>query len=258
MKKQIERGNLFNQLHVKGEPLILFNIWDAESAKCVEKSGAKAIATSSWSVAATYGYKDGEKVPLDLVIANNKRIVDAVELPVTVDFEGGYASTLAELGKNILTVIDTGIVGINVEDQIFGKNSLYSTEEQCNRISVIRRTAKEKIMPLFINARTDIFLQADLSDHTEKLLEEALRRVESYAVAGADGFFVPGLSNMNHIAKLCDLSPIPINVMLASQDLSVKVLKDAGVARVSYGPTPFFQVMNRLKENACAAISSEF
>lgn len=249
MKKQIELGNLFSKLHVKGDPLILFNIWDVASAKCVEESGAHAIATSSWSVAATHGYVDGEKLPLNLAIANIKRIVDAVELPVTMDFEGGYTGTLSELGKNISTVIDAGIVGINFEDQIVGENSLYSIEEQCDRISVIRKTAKEKSIPLFLNARTDIFFQTDPSSHTGKLLEKALERATSYASAGADSFFVPGLSNIDYIEKLCDLSPIPINVMLAPQGLSIKTLTDVGVGRISYGPSPFSQVMNILKES---------
>lgn len=182
--------------------------------------------------------------------------MDAVDLPVTVDFEGGYANTLPDLGKNISTVIDTGIAGINFEDQIVGENSMYAIEEQCNRIALIRKTANEKSIPLFINARTDIFFQTDPSAHTEKLLEEALERASAYAKVGADGFFVPGLSKLDYIAKLCDQSPIPINVMLVSKDLSIKMLKDAGVARISCGPSPFIQVMNTLKESARIALIS--
>jgi 2-methylisocitrate lyase-like PEP mutase family enzyme len=199
MKKQIEYNHLFKNLHIKGEPLILFNIWDVASAKNIADAGAKAIATSSWSVAAAHGYVDGENLPLELAVANIKRIVDAVPLPVSIDFEGGYANKLSELEKNISLLIDTGIVGINFEDQIIGKNSLYSIEEQCARIEAIRKTATEKSMPLFINARTDIFLQADPSNHTKAHLEEALARASAYADAGADGFFVPWLSNMDYV-----------------------------------------------------------
>lgn len=250
MNKQIEHCNLLSKLHVKGMPLILFNIWDVASAKYVEESGAHAIATSSWAVAATYGYSDGENLPLNLVIASAQRIVNAVNLPVTIDYEGSYADTLKNLEYNISTLIDTGVAGINFEDQIIAENSLYPVEQQCDRISVLRKTAINKSIPLFINARTDIFLQAGISPCREQLLEEALTRATSYANAGADGFFVPGLNDIEAITKLCDLSPIPINIMLTSQDLPTKQLKDAGVARISYGPNPFIQVMDRLKQDA--------
>ncbi len=151
-------------------------------------------------------------------------------------------------------LIDIGIVGINFEDQIIGKNSLYSIEKQCTRIAAIRKAATEKSMPLFINARTDIFLQTDPSNHTKIHLEEALARAIAYADAGADGFFVPGLRNMDYITTLCTLSPIPINILMNSEDLSVKRLKDAGVARISYGESPFLHVMKTLKENTFSAL----
>jgi 2-methylisocitrate lyase-like PEP mutase family enzyme len=257
MKEQIKHSHLFRNLHVKGDPLILFNIWDVASAKSVADAGAKVIATSSWSVAAAHGYVDGENLPLELAIANIKRIVDAVEVPVSIDFEGGYANSLPELEKNISLLIDTGIVGINFEDQILGKNSLYSIEEQCARIAAIRKAATEKSMPLFINARTDIFLKADPSNHTKIHLKEALARTRAYANAGADGFFVPGLSNIDYIAKLCALAPIPINILMNSEDLSIKRLKEAGVARISYGESPFVQVMKTLKENTFSALQKD-
>ena len=255
MKKQIESGNLLKKLHVKNKPLILFNIWDVASARCVAESGAKAIATSSWSVAATYGYNDGEKLPLNLVTAHAQRIVNAVKLPVTIDFEGGYADTLKNLEKNISMLIDTGISGINFEDQIIGKSGLYSIEQQCERIASLRKIAIKKSTPLFINARTDIFFQPCTKVCINELLEQTLIRASTYADSGADGFFVPGLNDIDAIIKLCDLSPIPINVMLPSKDTPIKLLEDAGVSRISYGPNPFFQAMNKLKKDANAVLN---
>lgn len=250
MKTQIEKSDLFRKLHVKGNPLVLFNVWDVASAQCLQEAGAKAIATSSWSVAAAYGYEDGEKCPLHLAIENIKRIVNAVDLPVTMDFEGGYANTLEVLEKNIAMVIDTGIVGINFEDQVVGKHCLYSIEEQSERIGVIRKVSQS--VPFFINARTDIFLQ---ENDTEQQLQAALTRAKAYASAGADSFFVPGLHNIDAIAKLCDLSPIPVNVMLGTSNLTINMLKEVGVARVSYGPSPFFHVMQALKENMSTVLT---
>ena len=97
MTTQKEKADLFKSLHVKGSPVILFNIWDAGSARAVERAGAKALATGSWSVAAANGFSDGEMVPLDLALQNIERIVASVSLPVTLDFEGGYTTDLSEL-----------------------------------------------------------------------------------------------------------------------------------------------------------------
>ena len=158
---QIDRAKLFTSLHVKGDPLVLFNVWDPGSARAVAEAGARAIATGSWSVAAALGCDDGEDVPLDLVLANAKRIVTAVDLPVTIDIEGGYAPAPQVVAENVRQLIEAGAVGCNFEDQIVSGDGLYSTEEQCARIAAIRSVAMEMAVPFFINARTDLFLQAE-------------------------------------------------------------------------------------------------
>src|SRR5262245_16399893 len=105
MTTQREKAHSFKDLHVNGSPLILFNVWDAGSARTIEQAGAKAIATSSWSVAAAHGFADGEKLPFKLALANLVRIVKSVALPVTIDLEGGYATDLSELNENFEQVI---------------------------------------------------------------------------------------------------------------------------------------------------------
>lgn len=197
---QIEKAKLFKQLHIKNDPLCLLNIWDAGSAQAIQAVGTKAIATSSWSVAASHGYEDGEKLPFELALSNIKRIIASVDLPVTMDIEGGYGRTPSEVQDTVAKVIAAGVVGINFEDQIVGRNGLYSVAEQCTRIQAIREVAKHIAIPIFINARTDIFLQADLAQHQDKL-EEAIQRAVAYAEAGADGFFVPGLKDITCIEK---------------------------------------------------------
>ena len=123
----------FANLHVGGEPLVLFNAWDAGSATAVAKSGAKAIATGSASVAMANGFGDGEEVPLEFAIGNAERIVKAVELPVTVDFEGGYATDANGLTANGRRLAATGAIGCNFEDQIVGTDRLYDIAEQAAR-----------------------------------------------------------------------------------------------------------------------------
>src|SRR3954464_14174417 len=108
----------FAALHVSGDPVILYNIWDVGSALAVVGAGAKALATGSHPVADAHGWPDGQNVPLDFALANAKRIVDAVELPISVDFEGAYSADPEEGGENVRRLADTGAVGCNFEDQV--------------------------------------------------------------------------------------------------------------------------------------------
>lgn len=255
MGTQIERANLLKNLHVKGDPLILFNIWDAGSAQAIQETGAKVIATGSWSVATAHGYEDGEKLPFDLAIANLKRIIAKVNLPVTFDLEGGYGQSPDEVKKSITKVIEAGAVGINFEDQVIDGKELYSIEDQCARIKAIRYEAERVSIPIFINARTDIFLKSDSVNLNDDLLEEALKRAFAYTEAGANGFFVPGLKNIKHIKKLCKLLRIPLNIMVLPDTPSLKQLAELGVARISYGPGPYCQAMEALKIAGIKALS---
>ncbi len=248
MNTQIERAKVLKNLHIKGDPLILFNVWDAGSAKAVQASGANVIATSSWAVAAAHGYADGEQLPFNSVIANLKQIIASSDLPVTLDFEGGYGQSTAALQSNIAKVIKAGAVGINFEDQIVGGEGLYSIEEQCVRIKAIMTTADEMSIPLFINARTDIFFKINPANHNDSHLEEAISRADAYAKAGASGFFVPGLKDTVIIQKLTTLSPLPINIMVTSDTPTLKQLAAFGIARISYGPGPYRQMMDALQE----------
>ncbi len=255
MITQRKRANLLKSLHIKGDPLILFNIWDAGSAKVLQEIGARVIATGSWSVAAAHGYEDGEKLPFDLVLANLQRITASIDLPVTIDLEGGYGQSPVQVQENVTKVINAGAVGINFEDQVIGGEGLYSIENQRARLKAARAAAEHASIPLFINARTDVFLKSNPADHDDSHLEEAVRRASAYAESGASGFFAPGLRDAKHIEKLCKLSPIPVNIMVLPDTPSPKQLASLGVARISYGPGPYRQVMETLKEAGRKALS---
>lgn len=254
MLTQLKRAHLLKNLHIKGDPLILFNIWDAGSAIAIQESGAKAIATGSWSVAASHGSEDGEQLSFDLVLANLKRIIANVDLQVTIDLEGGYKRNPTEVQEIVRKVIEAGAVGINFEDQDFNSCNMYSIEDQCARIKAIREIADHKSIPLFINARTDIFLKTDSIIHDANHLEESIRRAIAYAEVGANGFFAPGLRNNEYIEKLCRLSPIPVIIMVLDDTFSSRRLSELGVAHISYGPSPYCQVMDTLKESGRRAL----
>lgn len=246
---QIENAKTFASLHVGGKPIILYNAWDVGSAAAIVKAGAKAIATSSWAVAAAQGYKDGEELPIDALLQVASRIAANVDVPVTVDFEGGYTDDNDALAANIARLLDLGIVGINFEDRVVKGQGLYSIDRQAKRIEAIRKTADKAGISLFINARTDVFL-GQTND-----LEDAVKRSRHYASAGASGFFVPGLRDDEKIASVVAQSPIPVNVMMMEGVSPLSKLSELGVARVSYGNIPFVKAMAHLTADAEAVFS---
>jgi 2-methylisocitrate lyase-like PEP mutase family enzyme len=250
---QSDKARAFAALHTQGAPLVLYNIWDAGSAKAVTAAGATAIATGSWSVAAAQGFEDGEAMPMAFALQVLERITAATELPVTVDFEGGYAEDPRDVADNAEKVMTLGAVGINFEDQIVGGSGLYDTATQCARIRAIRDRAEAVGLPLFINARTDLFLKADDSADMAALAEEAAVRAAAYAQAGASGFFAPALKHAGLIRDLCAASPIPVNVMMMDGVPPVEDLATLGVSRISFGPGPYIQAMQALREATVSA-----
>ena len=242
----------FAELHVAGDPLILFNAWDAGTAQAVAKAGAKAIATGSASVAMANGFGDGEQVPMDFALANAKRIVEAVDLPVTVDFEGAYSDDPAEGARNVARLGEIGAVGCNFEDQVVGGEGLHPIPVQAARIAA----AREAVGPdFFINVRTDLFLKAPQETHDAAMLDEAIARVRAFADAGASGFFVPMLGDLDLLRQLCGESPIPVNFMTYPGCPSNADVAATGVARISHGPFPFMAMQKWFEEEARAALA---
>lgn len=192
MTSATDKAAYLRSLHVPHDPLILFNIWDAGSAAAVARAGAKVIATGSWSVAAAQGYADGEALPLDDMLAVVARIAKTTDLPLTVDFEGGYAAAPDGIAANVGRLLKLGVAGLNLEDQVVNGAGLFSIEEQAARLRAVRKAADLAGIPAFINARTDVFLKAgNGADHAD-LLDEAIAREAAYAQAGADGFLCRG------------------------------------------------------------------
>lgn len=247
---QADKAAAFERLHKKGHPLILYNIWDAGTARAVADSGAPALATGSWSVAAAQGYRDGEHIPLSLLEDIVHRVVACVDLPLSVDFEGGFAPGGEQLARNVTRIIQAGAIGINFEDQIIGGHDLYLLADQQLRIETVREAADALHIPLFINARTDVFLkERDPSKH-EALLPEAIERALAYGEAGASGIFMPGLTQPALIEKAVEALPLPLNIMMMPGVPAPSELAALGVSRISYGAGPYFDAMKALKEAA--------
>jgi 2-methylisocitrate lyase-like PEP mutase family enzyme len=240
----------FAALHAPGDPIILYNIWDVGSALAVVAAGAKALATGSHPVADAHGWPDGQQVPIDFAFANARRIVDAVDLPVTIDFEGAYSAEPEQGAENVARLKATGAVGCNFEDQVVGGEGVHPLDLQAKRIAAIRRAVGGDF---YINARTDLFLKTQTYD--DRLVDEVIERGKAFADAGASGFFVPRLAEPAQIERVVREVPLPLNVIAFPGAPDKKVWAGAGVARISHGPFPHRALMARLTEMAREAIA---
>jgi 2-methylisocitrate lyase-like PEP mutase family enzyme len=236
---QKDKAELFLKFHQDKEILVLLNSWDNGSSKLIEASGYKAIATTSMGIAASLGYPDCQVITLSEMIEAITGIVNAVQVPVTVDIEAGYGNNLNEIIDSVKKIIATGIVGINIEDSIDLNPVLIDEMEFCERISAIRALSDSLGFHLVINARTDSFYTS-LGSTREKLAE-SIKRGNKYREAGADCIFVQPVWDKETISTLVKEINSPINI-LANPGIgagilppSVRELQDLGVARLSLG-----------------------
>jgi 2-methylisocitrate lyase-like PEP mutase family enzyme len=235
---QKTKAEQFLKLHHDKEILLLLNSWDPGSAKLVEASGLRAIATTSMGVSASLGYPDYQAIPFREMLNAIGKIVSAVKLPVTADIEGGYGKDLKEILACIDKIISTGIVGINIEDSYELNPQLLEVTEFCERISAIRKLSDSLGFHLVINARTDVFLAR--SGEPENRLGEAIRRGNKYHEAGADCIFVPDVTEEDKIAALVKEIDAPVNILVnptrgTGLPPPISKLQNLGVARVSFG-----------------------
>ena len=246
----MSKFDTFAALHVPGDPIILYNIGDVGSARAVVKAGAKALATGSHPVADAHGWPDGEQVPLDFALANAERIVAAVEVPVTIDFESAYSADPGKGAANVARLAATGAIGCNFEDQVIGGEGLHPLKEQTKRIEAIRLAVGDQF---FINARTDLYLKTKQYDSA--LVDAAIERGKAFSDAGASGFFVPRLSDPRQIERIVKEVPLPLNVIAFPGAPEKSVWANAGVARISHGPFPHRALMAKLEEMAREALN---
>jgi 2-methylisocitrate lyase-like PEP mutase family enzyme len=225
------RSEQFRSLHVSGRPLLLANAWDVASARIVAAAGAAAIATTSAGVAWSLGYPDGDRLDRDTALDLVRRVVAAVDLPVTADIEGGYSDTIEGVAETVRAVVATGAAGVNFEDCRYDEPSaLLPIEQQVERIAAVREAAGDA---LFVNLRTDVYLRS-IGDPAARL-DETLSRAAAYLNAGADGIFVPGVTDLDTVRDLVRGIDAPVNILVGPGDPPVADLAAAGVARISTG-----------------------
>ncbi|MFJ1600351.1 isocitrate lyase/phosphoenolpyruvate mutase family protein [Streptomyces sp. NPDC088261] len=233
-RTQHDRARAFRTLHRPSSPLALANAWDVASARLIEAAGSAAVATTSAGVAWSLGAADGNEIDRERAVDLVARIAAAVDVPVSADIESGFGATAAEVGETVAQVIAAGAVGVNIEDAHTDPAvPLRPAAEQAARIAAARAAAEATGVPLFINARTDTYLSGALDESVR--LRETLDRARTYLAAGADGIFVPGVTDLAEVAALTDGIDAPVNILVGSGAPSVADLARCGVARISLG-----------------------
>jgi 2-methylisocitrate lyase-like PEP mutase family enzyme len=222
----------FRELHEQNEPLLIGNVWNVQSAKVYEKLGYKAIATSSSAVAFSLGYEDGENMSFEEYFYIVERILKSVSIPLSVDLEGGYGSTAEEIVLNISRLAKAGVVGINIEDSVIidGTRRLLGTEDFFEKLHTIIKKLKEQDIEIFVNVRIDPFLLG-----VENAVEESLQRMKIIEEVGADGIFVPCITEIQDIEHVIHAAQLPFSVMCMPDLPDFKTLRELGVKRISSG-----------------------
>jgi 2-methylisocitrate lyase-like PEP mutase family enzyme len=235
----------FEALHHGSELFVLANAWDARSAILIEKNGFHAIGTSSAAVANSLGYEDGENMPLIDYLFVIRRILSSITVPLTVDIETGYGGTPDEVAGNILKLAELGVAGINIEDSVItgGHRSLANVEAFAEKITHIKQKLRANGHDVFINLRCDTYIL-----NVDNKQQETARRLKIYNNSGADGIFLPCITEEKDIAEVVSYSKLPLNVMAIPGLPNLQRLNNLGVKRVSMGPFMFQKVYGRINE----------
>ena len=228
MTSTADKAATLRALHADPELLVLVNVWDAVSAAVVAgEPQTRALATAGHSIAATYGYGDGEQIPLDLALQMVARIVEAAgDLPVTADLDGGFGNP----AETVRRAIAVGVAGANVEDQ------LRPLAEAASNVEAILAAADAEGVPFALNARTDAFVKGG-DRPRDVVLADAVERGRAYLAAGATTVFVPGPLDEAAVQQLVGaFGPQKLSVIGLPGVPSQAELAELGVARITYGP----------------------
>ncbi len=249
MVQQQAKAATFRGLHSGREILLLPNVWDVASARLIEESGFKAVATSSAGIAFSLGYPDGQIIPREEMLTVIARVAKAVGIPVSADVEAGYGKTPEDAGRTARAVLDAGAIGMNLEDASEDSTAaLVALSLQLEKIHAVREMANRLRIPLVLNARTDVYL-LQIGDPAKRY-DEAANRLTAFCEAGADCVFVPGLRDAATIGRLVADLKCPVNILAGPGSPTVPELFKLGVARVSLGSGPMRATLGHLRRIA--------
>lgn len=241
----MSKSNDFRKLHAGNKPFIIGNVWNAKSARIAEKAGYKALGISGHAIAENLGYGDGEEMSFEELTFIVKRVIQSVSIPVSVDIDGGYGRDSRTVNQNIEKLLQMGAAGINIEDSVMkdGKRQLVDPTRFAKIIRGIRTFLSERDAAFFVNLRVDTYITKQ-----EQPLDETLKRIKKYEDAGADGVFVPFLTDQEEIRKVVQSTSLPLNVYLRPNFPAFEVLAEMGVKRISYGTAVYLQSYAKAEE----------
>lgn len=240
-------------LHHQTQPLMIANTWDAISAKAAEKANLQVMGTSSHAIANMLGYEDGEVIPFNEMLFIVEKIAKATNLLVSCDMEAGYSDDANEVAKNVEKLVNTGVVGINLEDGLTqGKERhLGETSILADKIKAIKSLLKSTGKDVYINARIDTY-----TTKHPNALEESLKRIKIYEAAGADGFFIPLINDDKDIKAVFETTKLPLNVFMKEGLKTYDQFAALGVHRVSSG-NGIHAVITKATEDAFKKLNTE-
>jgi 2-methylisocitrate lyase-like PEP mutase family enzyme len=252
---QKEKAQRLLSLHTCGDLLMLPNIWSPIGARILQARGYPAVATASAAISGFLGYEDGEKIKRSTLIDVIGRIARCVDVPVTADIEAGYGQSVSEVEETVHEAIDSGVVGINIEDKLEEGGALRAVEDQCQRISAVRHVASRQGLHLVINARVDSYLSSSFTSN-EEATEETVARAKAYSEAGADCIYPIGPGDEKTVRMLRARIDAPINILVTPSAEPLSVLEAIGVNRVSFGPFVFRSCLRKFVEIADTLMSN--
>jgi 2-methylisocitrate lyase-like PEP mutase family enzyme len=228
MSSQANKAKVFAALHAKKDGFVLPNPWDVGSARILQHSGFRALATSSAAFANRIGRAD-YKISRDEALAHCREIADATDLPVSADLERGFADRPEDVAETIKRATETGIVGCSIEDLDDTGTALYPIELAVDRVRLAVAAANRCGFPFLITARTEALLLGI------KDMDEITRRLKAFEKAGAHVVYATGVTSVEQARQIATSVKVPVNVM-GLKMLSTQELIGAGVARISVGP----------------------
>jgi 2-methylisocitrate lyase-like PEP mutase family enzyme len=239
-----ERAEALLALHQPGNPVVLPTVWDAWSARLAVDAGFAALTVGSHPVADSVGKADQEGMTFDDLLTCVKQITAAVDVPVSVDIESGYAEAPTRLIEGLL---DAGAVGLNIEDTVHSEGGrLRSAGEHAELVGALRAAAVAAGVHVVVNARTDLFLRQD-GDESDRV-DRAIERLTEAAGAGADVLYPVGRHDPDTLRRLASELPLPINAIALPDQDDPASFGPLGVARISFGPFFQFALSARAKE----------
>ena len=239
-----ERAERLLALHQPGNPVVLPTVWDAWSARLAVDAGFAALTVGSHPVADSVGKADQEGMTYDDVVTRVKQITAAVDVPVSVDIESGYAESPTIL---ITGLLEAGAVGLNIEDTVHSEGGrLRSSSEHAELVGALRKAADAAGVHVVINARTDLFLRQD-GDESDRV-DRAIARLKEAAAAGADSLYPVGRHDPDTLRRLATELPLPINAIALPDQDDPASFGPLGVGRISFGPFLQGALSGRAKE----------